>query len=605
MNESGTIYDFILTQEANYKVPIQLTESWSWNMHSHIRKGVTYYNSQLMSGKDDWTPVKNIMRAILNLAMRAEGFDVKDIVIFIDDSKKYFKSLLLKKYHETWALKNGLDTVIDSIVESFIIFGGALVKSVKGVPELVPLQSVAFCDQTDILSGPIGIKHFYSPDQLLEMAEFGWGDTSKGATASLEQAIILSRNQKKGESQSTTVASTPGKYIEVYEVHGTMPDRYLNPESEDKEKYTSQLQIVCFYNRKDSDGKGGITLFKGPEKKSPFKLIKRDPIYGRALGFGGVEELEEPQVWTNLNAIWKKDMLEAASKTILISEDGALANRTKVRDLDNLSIIEEAQGGNTRQLDTFPRNLKLFDASDDEWLAHARSIGSSQEAISGDEPAAGTPFKSLELQSQESHSLHEYRKGKLATFIEEIYREDAIPSMIEDITDGVEFLAELDLDELQYVSDSLVTCEANDMIKQKILNGELVDPAMVEGYKEIVKGEFQKKGNTHFMEILKGEFSDESVGVKINVAGKQKDLSKNVDKITNIVRFLVQANPAILTSPGIWDLINQTIEQSGLDPVDFSGVADDFKKAQQQQAALAQQQATQQPQPQQNQPQYA
>ena len=43
-------------------------------------------------------------------------------------------------------------------------------------------------------------------------------------------------------------------------------------------------------NKKEG-GKGWIVLYHAEEKNNPFKLIKRDPIYGRALGFGGAEEL--------------------------------------------------------------------------------------------------------------------------------------------------------------------------------------------------------------------------------------------------------------------------------------------------------------------------
>src|SRR3990167_7736663 len=94
--------------------------------------------------------------------------------------------------------------------------------------ETVPLQSIAFCDQTDILSGPIGIKHYYSPDQLLEMGDKGWGKEENGATISLENLIILSREEKKDNNTEDKTASTPGRYIEIYEVHGNLPKKFAD-----------------------------------------------------------------------------------------------------------------------------------------------------------------------------------------------------------------------------------------------------------------------------------------------------------------------------------------------------------------------------------------
>ena len=49
-----------------------------------------------------------------------EGFDVKDIIPFVDDVDLAYKSFLTKKYHRKWARKNEIDTFIDDVVESAI-----------------------------------------------------------------------------------------------------------------------------------------------------------------------------------------------------------------------------------------------------------------------------------------------------------------------------------------------------------------------------------------------------------------------------------------------------------------------------------------------------
>jgi len=66
--------------------------------------------------------------------------------------------------------------MIDDITESDIEYGGVLVQKGKERPEVLPLNSVAFCDQTDALGGPIGIKYFFSPSKLRTMSKVGWGD---------------------------------------------------------------------------------------------------------------------------------------------------------------------------------------------------------------------------------------------------------------------------------------------------------------------------------------------------------------------------------------------------------------------------------------------
>ena len=596
------IFDYIVAQENAYRQPINLNDSWSWSMKDHLKRSSLYKNSQLLSGKNDFKPVKNITRPILNLQYRTEDIEVKDVQIYIDDSEKYHLSFLVKKYHDdVFVQENNIDEYFDQLNISRIDYGAGLSKQLDNpAPEVVPLESIAFCDQTDILSGPIGLRHYYSPDQLLEMAERGWGDESNGATATLEEVIMLSQEERKGDDKDAGAIKTPGKYIEVYEVHGNLPKRFADKEDMSG-KYESRIWIVCFYQKKESTERRGIVLFTAPEKKSPFKVIKRDPIHGRALGFGGAEELFEPQVWVNYDMIRRQALLDAASKTILLTNDPALAARhpNGLKDLDNLELVEENVNGNTRQLDTYPRNMALFEKSVMEWEAHAQQMGAANDSIMGENPTAGTPFKLQELVTQESRGLHEWRRGQYAKHLEEVYRDWIIPHIQKKITEGTKFLSELTLDELNFVAESITTRAVNDFQKEKVLNGEDIDEEEVEAYREKVMEDFKKQGTKHFVEILKGEFKGTRLGVEVSVAGKSKNLAMAVDKLVNIFRFAF-SNPVgfaqTMQIPGMAKAFNEILEFSGLSPVDFAGM-DKIIQEQQQAMQPQEQQPQQQLQP--------
>src|SRR3990167_5847295 len=101
------IYEFITTEENSYKaLGIEVSDGFPWHMACHIKLTNLYKNSQFETGKDDNKPYKNITRPILNLQYRTEGFDVKDIELYVNEAKNYYKSFLLKKYHEKWAREN-------------------------------------------------------------------------------------------------------------------------------------------------------------------------------------------------------------------------------------------------------------------------------------------------------------------------------------------------------------------------------------------------------------------------------------------------------------------------------------------------------------------
>lgn len=563
------IFSYIQSEEEAFKKTISLPGNWSWNMKEHLETSYLYIHSQLTTGKSDWKPVKNIIRPILNLQHRTEDIEVKDVQIYVDDPSKYHLSFLVKKYHDDVFVKeNDMETFFDELNVSRIDYGAGLSKQLnRPAPEVVPLHSIAFCDQTDILSGPIGITHYYSPDQLLAMKSVGWGDSENGATSTIEDLIKNADEYKKQDNQRN---DTPGRYIEIKEVHGNLPKKFAEP-NDTSGTYETRIYIVGLYPTKD--GKKGVILFTKKETESPFKLIKRDPVYGRSLGFGGAEELFDAQVWTNYDMLRKQDMLDAASKTILKTTDPGLASRNNLKDMDNLEIVQMQMGTDIVPLDTFPRNLVLFDNAIKEWEEHAHSMGAASEAVMGDSPNTNTPFRLQQVVIQQGLGLHEYRRGQYAKHLEEIYQDWIIPHIEKKITQGMTFLSELSLEEMQYLTDCLVTKLANEKAIEMVINGEDAEtiPAAVEQFKELVRSEFKKKGSKHFIEIIKGEFKGLKFKVKVSIKSKSKDLSARVDGLVNVFRQII-ANPAVLTIPSIARIFNDIIESSGFDPADFTGI---------------------------------
>lgn len=571
MQQTQDIFSYVTSEEAAFQLPIPVVDGYEWSMAEHIKTTILFKNSEVTSGKNkgqiDEKPVKNIIRPILNLQYRAEGFDVKDIDLYATSAKEYYKSFFLRKYHDKWAVENHTDTFIDKLVETYVDMGGVLVKKIEGqkVPEVVNWSTIAFCDQSDILSGPIAIKHNYSPDQLKDMSEYGWGDSEYGATITVDELITLARNSKKDKKSGRDV-KTPGRYIEVYELHGVMPESYLK-EDGDPDKFVRQMQIIAFYQNENND-KQGVCLFRGKEKQSPFKFMPRDEVFGRALGFGGAEELFEAQVWVNYGMIRKKEMLDAAAMTLYKSNEKELAGANLLSDKRSGDVLELSEQGDINQVDTYPRNIAVFDNAVQEWEAHAQQMGSAHETIMGESPKSGTPFALQQLVTQEAHSLHEYRKGKLAVFVSEIYRDWIIPQIMEDAVNGSEFLADLDPDELETITDTLVTMRANEFIIQNFLDGKIVDEEMVNAQKELAKVELGKKGTKFFIKILKDELTKTPVDVFVNIAGKQKYTAHMVDKLVNVFRQLVAA-PQALDDPRMSKLFNEILEASGLSPLKY------------------------------------
>ena len=575
------IFEFVKAQETAFNQSISIYDEFDFNFKQHIKQSLFYLFGRLMTGNKDEKnqdkPVKNIIRRILRFRYAAEDIDVKDVNIYVDDSDKYHLSFLVKKYHdEVFIKENKLDKFFDSVKKEKINFGGSLTQRMNGVtPKKVSLQNIAFCDQSDIMNAPFGIKIPMSVSELMEMEEKGWGEERNGATISINELIGIASYKRQMPTQSGTnkEEETPGKYVEIYQVWGVLPAEFVGGK---EGKYSLQLHYITFtMNPEKPNDKIGYSLFSMEDKdKKRFKFIKQDDgdgLEGRALGYGGVEELFEAQAWTNASMIWKMDMLRAASKIIMQTADSALVKRhpTGLKDLDNLEVLEHEEGKPLTQVDTFPRNYQHFMNLNTEWETYAQQVSFATDPLLGEEAPSGTPFRAQERQVIQGKMPHEENVKEFARFIKELYEDWVIPHIAKEITKGTKFLSELSADELEFVANNAAIRETNKAFIEDTLNGILRSKEEYAASREQIKVDFLRKGNKRFLEILKDELKNASLKVHVDVASKNKDLGLITDKLSNIFK-MVFSNPAILNDPRAAKVFRKILEYSGLNQIDFT-----------------------------------
>lgn len=580
------IYTYILQSEGAFRTErVPLASNWrDWNMYEHVDRSYLLKNSKFYKGPQDYTrPFNNIIIPIANVNYRTEGFDVKDAQIYVDDNENYHKSFMARKYHERWAKDKGVDNAIDESVESYFDYGLTLLKNVnEAKPEVVQLQQIAFCDQTDVMSGPICLKHNYTIDELLDM-------NGKWDSEGIRKTLMMARTNKQVDQADDDQAETPGKYIEVYELHGMFPESWLGAENlgedwEDTGKYSPQIHIVSYYiSPVDGKTKNGITLFRGKQRKplEMFKALKRDPVYGRACGRGGIEELFHAQIWTNFSEMHIHQMLEAVSKVVMVTNDKKLKNQNLTH-MKHGQIVDVDDGKSLSQLAIQPINKNHFDNAVNKWEQNARVIGSASDPALGKNPTSGTPLGTTELVTQQGQGIHEYRQGKIADFWAEVYRDWVLPHLSKEIRKGSKWLDDLSLEELQDIAEKVANKEANDKIKKMIFDGKIPTKEEVDGIRELVKATFIEKGEKRFLEIMEDEFKDLSMDIKINIAGKQANTAEMVTKLNSVFRtlFTPGAIQAIQQDKGLANLLNEILETSGLSPVRFSQVTGKQTEAQ-------------------------
>lgn len=553
-----TIYDYIVQEKNAYETKeIEVSDNWSWNMRNHIILSfLMKYGKYRDISNDPKTkpPFHNIIMPILEWRYAAEDRDVKDIIFETEEPDKQHLSFLIKKYwDDVFTIENNLDEFLDDAIESKVDYGGVLIKKgMDAVPEVIPLQSIAFCDQTNILGAPIGFKFMFSPAQLKLQARAGWGTTNADTT--IDNLILLAqKNPNKGS-----------KGIEVYVVRGELPKAYF--EGNDMDTLLNQVHVVAFYQ--DEKGKIGKTLYKSKETENVLKFNAPKKVYNRALGWGGIEALIDPQIWANFAEIHKNNLLKAASKVGLFTDDENFVNRNKVREMENLetlTIDKESRYG-IRQIPTTSPNIALFDRRVQELEAHAQNIAGVTDSLLGKQPPAGTPFRLQERVVFEGKKPHERIAGKFDKFLEEIIQDWIVPHIVRKITKGAEFLSTLTADEMEYVMRQVPKNRAIKRQWEDILSGREVG--------DLAKYEEEEKqklsGNRFILKILKDEFKEVKLKVKIRISGKQKDMALFVDKLTNILKQYWTLPPELKSDPTTQHLMAQIFEASGLSPTDIN-----------------------------------
>lgn len=564
------VFNYIREQESAWKTTrVYLTGSKDWNMFEHIERCTNVANGWFHTGKNDGIrPYNDIVTPIVNVAFRSEGFDAKDIVPFVNNQSKAFYSFIIKKYAPQWNRKVELDTIIDDIVESSVIYDLVLVKNYKNeLPQVIDLRTIAFCDQTDVLSGALCLRNEYSVADLLTY-KGKWYDDK------IDLAISSAKEERKNPLGGDVVTKTPSKNIEVYELRGDFPESWYK-EGGDPKKYVPQLHVICFYADANG-GKSGITLYKGKDKKltDTFKSLKIDRIRskGRACGKSIVESLFDEQTWANYSGIKLKKMLDS-SVNLLITDSEELAGQ-KLDTLKDNTILKQEKGSTTHRLDGTLQNIQHFTSYQNGMEQRARVKGSASDPALGLNPVSGTPLGTTQTVVQQGQGIHEYRQGKIATFFaDQLYRDWILKMMVDDLNQGKKFSEILTLDELQEIADIIATNRVEKELVDIILKGGLVTQELRDQLKEERRKEFMKSnGKRAFFEVIKGELSEIPTDVMVNVAGKQRYMAQNADKITNIIREVIANPQAFQQVPGLGKAFNELLEESGMSPIDFTDI---------------------------------
>ena len=97
-------------KESAFNLPIRLNDSWDWSMQDHITTTELIPIPNSKTGKNDYKPVKNITRPILNLQHRTGDIELRDVQIYENDADNITFLFGLKNITMMFSSGDDLDT---------------------------------------------------------------------------------------------------------------------------------------------------------------------------------------------------------------------------------------------------------------------------------------------------------------------------------------------------------------------------------------------------------------------------------------------------------------------------------------------------------------
>lgn len=412
-------------------------------------------------------------------------------------------------------------------------YGGVLSKNTADGPQVVSWHNV-ITDQTDILSGVIIEKHYYTPAELVKMR--GVWDSDR-----IDEALMLAQEDKDNSSNGLQKKSdTQGQYIEVYEVHN-VHDRDLMEDEDDIDEERTRMFVITGVNHSDNGERKddpGIILFESEEKEHPYKYLARNPIDGIALGRGIYEENLPQQVSHNL--LFNEELKFVAITNVIYAKTNKKEMPSSVAALEQLSVFKlndneyfelESAGG---------RSLPGITDLRTHIAGSIRNRTGQQEAITGEEGKAGKTLGLHKLQNIEGHTRFRPKRQDIGFHFEEMVRDWVLPKALKQIrSEGSLYTTFTDAQLLEL--DSVMTQkELNRTFTEMTLKGEVVTPEIYEAKLREIQTNLGRQGKKRFIEDL-NEFLKDVEG-DIRISFTDEEFSKG-DFYDNRISFIQLYGP--------------------------------------------------------------
>jgi hypothetical protein len=157
--------------------------------------------------------------------------------------------------------------------------------------------------------------------------------------------------------------------------------------------------------------------------------------------------------------------------------------------------------------------------------------------------------------------VYAFKKENLSLFLQDFFNDLVMPQLMKDLTPEHIMRFTGSVQELEKLDKAASEVYANDIIKERILNGDPAYQEDLDGLKEKAVAEFRKLGESRFVKIKDAFYDDAEFEFDFLVTNEQEDPSQIAQ---NTQAMLMAYNPQAMADPRFRLIWSKFAEKLGI-----------------------------------------
>ncbi len=186
------------------------------------------------------------------------------------------------------------------------------------------------------------------------------------------------------------------------------------------------------------------------------------------------------------------------------------------------------------------RNLPAFNEEEQSYSAHADRLTFAFSALRGEAPQRREGIGLYQAQTSQAQSVFGFKKENLGLFLQDFFNDLVMPNLMADLTPEHIMRFTGTTQELDMLDQAASEVYANDVIKQRVLNGVVAYSEHLDDLKKQAVDTYRKLGTSRFIKMKNAFYQDAEFEFDFLITKDQSDQDMEAQKIQTVFMALAK-----------------------------------------------------------------